>query len=70
MLLRFQSRDGQFRLTVGPETQFPDLLPQILEKLPANADAASVTLSNKPHGGDARIVQALKGVTLKQVGLK
>jgi len=70
MLLRFQGRDGQFRLNVQPETDFPSLLPQILEKLPANIDPASVTLSNKPQGGDARHVQALKGVSLKQVGLK
>lgn len=70
MILRFQGRDGQFRLTVEPDTEFPSLLPQILEKLPPDIDANSVTLSNKPEGGDQRVITSLKGVALKQVGLK
>lgn len=70
MLLRFQGRDGQFRLTVEPSLEFPALLPQIMEKLPPNTDPNSVTLSNKPQGGDARNVLALKGVSLSRVGLK
>ncbi|KAI9723202.1 MAG: nuclear protein localization protein 4 [Chrysothrix sp. TS-e1954] len=70
MILRFQGRDGQFRLTVEPTTEFASLLPQILEKLPSNTDATSVTLSNRPQGGDARLISALKGVAVKQVGLK
>ncbi|PSN69601.1 NPL4-domain-containing protein [Corynespora cassiicola Philippines] len=69
MILRFVSREGQFRLTVEPTTAFPDILPQLAEKLPPNADLASITVSNKPHGGDARKLSALKGVTFKQVGL-
>ena len=70
MLLRFQGRDGQFRLTAEPETEFTSLLPQILEKLPAGTDPESVTLSNKPQGGDARHITGLKGITLQRVGLK
>ncbi|KAB8596110.1 hypothetical protein FH972_025819 [Carpinus fangiana] len=70
MILRFQGRDGQFRLTVEPETEFPALLPQIVEKLPPDIDPETITLSNKPEGGDQRKVATLKGVALKQVGLK
>lgn len=70
MLLRFQGRDGQFRLTADANTQFTALLPQILEKLPPNTDPSSVTLNNRPHGGDARRIAALKGITIQQVGLK
>jgi len=69
MLLRFRGRDGQFNITVQPDAEFPTLLPQLLEKLPPKTDPSSVTLSNQPHGGDARNIVALKGVTLKQVGL-
>lgn len=70
MILRFVSKEGQFRLTVEPSTAFPDVLPQIAEKLPGNVDLASVTVSNKPHGGDARQISTLRGVTFQQVGLK
>lgn len=70
MLLRFQSRNGQFRLNAEPTTVFTDLLPQILEKLPADTDPDSVKLSNKPQGGEARKISQLKGVQIQQVGLK
>ncbi|KAF2035869.1 NPL4-domain-containing protein [Setomelanomma holmii] len=69
MILRFVSKEGQFRLTVEPTTTFPELLPQIADKLPKSVDLQSVTVSNKPHGGDARRIAELKGVTFKQVGL-
>lgn len=70
MILRFQGRDGQFRLNLDPETEFTSIMPQIMENLPSKTDPASVTLSNKPQGGDARQVLSLKGARLKQVGLK
>jgi nuclear protein localization family protein 4 len=70
MLLRFQSRNGQFRLTAEDNTEFTSLLAGILEKLPSDTDPASIMLSNKPQGGDARKLSALKGVQLSQVGIK
>ncbi|CAI6282512.1 unnamed protein product [Periconia digitata] len=69
MILRFVSKEGQFRLNVEPTTAFPDVIPQIAEKLPSNIDISSITVSNKPHGGDARKIESLQGVTFKQVGL-
>jgi nuclear protein localization family protein 4 len=69
MILRFTSREGQFRLTVDPTTTFPDITPQIAEKLPKNIDIASISVSNRPHGGDARLLQTLRGVSFSQVGL-
>jgi nuclear protein localization family protein 4 len=69
MILRFVSKEGQFRLTVEPTTTFPELLPQIAEKLPKSADLQSVTVSNRPHGGDARKISDLNGVSFQQVGL-
>lgn len=70
MILRFVSKEGQFRLTVDAATAFPDILPQLAEKLPANVDLSSITVSNKPHGGDARALNSLKGITFAKVGLK
>ncbi|KZF25932.1 nuclear protein localization protein 4 [Xylona heveae TC161] len=70
MLLRFQGRDGQFRLTVNPSDHFTSLLPGILEKLPKNVDAASISLSNRPANGDERLLNTLEGVSIERVGLK
>ena len=69
MILRFVSKEGQFRLTVQPDSTFPELLAQIAEKLPKSVDLQSVTVSNRPQGGDARKISELKGVSFKQVGL-
>jgi len=56
-------------LTVQPEDTFTDILPQIAEKLPKNVDIQSISVSNRPQGGDARKLADLKGVSFKQVGL-
>ncbi|KAF1997436.1 NPL4-domain-containing protein [Amniculicola lignicola CBS 123094] len=69
MILRFTSREGQFRLDVEPTAQFPDILPQIAEKLPSNIDLSTISVNNRPHGGDARLLSQLTGVSFKQVGL-
>ncbi|KAH9879161.1 nuclear protein localization protein 4 [Plenodomus biglobosus] len=63
MILRFVSKEGQFRLDVEPTTTFPDVLPQIAEKLPKNVDIQSISVSNKPHGGDARRIADLQAVS-------
>lgn len=69
MILRFVSKEGQFRLNVEPTTAFTDILPQIAEKLPSNIDLQSISVSNRPQGGDARKIANLKGVSFAQVGL-
>ena len=69
MILRFQSREGQFRLNVEAATDIASILPQLQEKLPKNVIASSITISPKPHGADSRPIQALKGVTFGRLGL-
>ncbi|KAK5465452.1 nuclear protein localization protein 4 [Exophiala xenobiotica] len=75
MLLRFESKWGQFRLNVEPNQQFSTLTSQILDHLPPNTDAATLVLSNKPVTSkpdpdrERRLVD-LPGVELRQVGLK
>ena len=67
--LRFESKNGQFRLNVPPNTLLTDLLPSILDNLPKDIDSRTIKLSNRPHGGDERLLSALNGVTLERVGM-
>ncbi|KAK4691903.1 nuclear protein localization protein 4, partial [Lecanoromycetidae sp. Uapishka_2] len=69
ILLRFESRNGQFRMTVDPSDDFTSMLPGILDHLPKDADSRSIVLSNKPAGGEDRLLSSLKGVAVQKVGL-
>lgn len=69
MILRFQSREGQFRLNVENSTDISSILPDVLEKLPKDVVASSITISPKPHGADSRPIESLKGVTFGRLGL-
>nr|OQO28446.1 Nuclear protein localization protein 4 [Rachicladosporium sp. CCFEE 5018] len=69
MILRFQSRNGQFRLTVNPDDEIASILPQVVEKMPEHTITKSITISPKPHGADSRPIAALKGVTFARLGL-
>ncbi|KAK3675666.1 nuclear protein localization protein 4 [Recurvomyces mirabilis] len=69
MILRFQSKEGQFRLNVELDTDISSVLPQVQEKLPSDVIASSITISPKPHGADSRPIQSLKDVTFGRLGL-
>ena len=75
MLLRFESKHGQFRLTVNPTEHFSSLQSKILDNLPPETDVSTIILSNKPVSSKPnpdreRRLADLPGVEIKQVGLK
>ncbi|KAK5172249.1 nuclear protein localization protein 4 [Saxophila tyrrhenica] len=69
MILRFQSKEGQFRLNVEPTTDISTILPDVLEKLPKDVIASTVSISPKPHGAEARTIESLQGVNFGRLGL-
>lgn len=74
MLLRFESKNGQFRLNAEPTDTFASLSSMILDNLPPSTDASSIVLSNKPVSAkpapNERRLAEIPKVQLKQVGLK
>ena len=75
MLLRFESKHGQFRLNVESSDRFSSLASKILDNLPPKTDASTIILSNKPVSNTPapdreRKLSELPGVALKQVGLR
>ncbi|KAL4261695.1 Nuclear protein localization protein 4 [Pleurotus pulmonarius] len=68
MLVRVRSKDGNFRFDLQPSADISDLVSKILETAP-NADAATLTMSNQPRGGEQN-VSNIRGRTLQSLGLK
>lgn len=69
MIIRFQSKEGQFRLNVEKDTDIGSLLPQVQEKLPSSVIPSTITISPKPSGADTRTFEQLSGVTIGRLGL-
>ncbi|KAK5939930.1 nuclear protein localization protein 4 [Knufia obscura] len=75
MLLRFESKNGQFRLNAEPTDTFASLSTKILDNLPPNTDASSLVISPKPvsatpNADIERKLADVPRVKLGQVGLK
>ncbi len=43
---------------------------KILDSLPKDVDSRSIVVSNKPAGGQDRLLSSLKGVAFQNVGLQ
>ncbi|KAH9825434.1 Nuclear protein localization protein 4, partial [Teratosphaeria destructans] len=69
MILRFQSREGQFRLNVENNTDISSILDDVRERLPKDVIPSSITISPKPAGADSRPIESLRGVTFGRLGL-
>ncbi|KAF2096672.1 polyubiquitin-tagged protein recognition complex, Npl4 component [Rhizodiscina lignyota] len=69
MILRFQSKNGQFRIDVDPSQDFASVVDAVATHLPKDVDISTITVANNPRGGDARILQELRGISFERVGL-
>lgn len=69
MILRFQSKNGQFRLQVDPNQDISTILADVLEKLPSDVTPSSVSISPKPTGGETKSIEELNGITFSRLGL-
>ena len=52
------------------EIQLIRLCHKLLENIPKDVDPSSITLSNKPAGGQVRLLRDLDGVTIEAPGLR
>ena len=43
---------------------------QILDHLPKDTDSRTLVLSNKPYGGEERLLSSLRDVPIERVGLQ
>lgn len=69
MILRFQSKNGQFRLNLEATADIAGILPQVLEHLPKDVKPDSVRMSPQPTGKDSRPIASLRGVTFQRLGM-
>ncbi|QUC18208.1 uncharacterized protein UV8b_02449 [Ustilaginoidea virens] len=70
MLLRLRGPDGMVRLTVEQSMTFGELGRQLLPQLPSSVDPSTVTLSNAPNGGDAKVLADIAKFKVGQIGLR
>ncbi|QPH00263.1 nuclear protein localization protein 4 [Epichloe festucae Fl1] len=70
MLLRLRGPDGMIRLTVEQSTTFGELGDQLLPQLPNTVDPKTITFSNSPSGGDAKVLVEINKFKVGQIGLK
>lgn len=72
MLLRIRSPDGTFRIEVSPTDTGEVFTSKILETIPdaASLIPESVTLSNKPVGGEIVGLEMLKGRKVGDMGFR
>jgi nuclear protein localization family protein 4 len=86
MLLRFRGPDGTFRIPIEPSDTFRTLgnkvrnaVPfqklvtdylQLAEVLPDNVDYNTLTLSNRPTGGDVKLLKDIVNFEVSRIGMQ
>lgn len=70
MIIRFRSKDGQYRLNCEGNTNFGDLLNElVLTKLPA-IDPSSLTITFPRNNNDTKVANEVESITVDQLNLK
>ncbi|RKF58414.1 Nuclear protein localization protein 4 [Erysiphe neolycopersici] len=69
MLLRFRGPDGMVRITVDRDDTFGELEQKLSKVLPEGIDYETLILSNKPAGGDNKLLKEISRYKISQIGL-
>lgn len=70
MIIRFRSKDGQYRLNCDETTKFGDLLNElVMTKLPA-IDPLTLTVKPTLPGSNEQLVKDIQALTVKELDLK
>ncbi|CAD6503964.1 BgTH12-05706 [Blumeria graminis f. sp. triticale] len=69
MLLRFRGPDGTVRISIEREDSIGDLEHKLSKVLPDSVDFKTLRISNKPTGGDTKLLSDLSKFRISQIGL-
>ncbi|KAI1003575.1 Nuclear protein localization protein 4 [Podosphaera aphanis] len=69
MLLRFRGPDGMIRIAVERDETFGEIENKLSKELPDNVDFNTLTFSNRPAGGDNKLLREISKYRISQIGL-
>lgn len=69
MLLRFRGPDGMVRIVADRDDTFGELEHKLSKVLPEDVDYETLILSNKPAGGDNKLLKEISKYKISQIGL-
>lgn len=69
MMIRVRGPDGTLRLEVDPSQTFAKLAELLSQKLPPTVDFNTLTISNKPAGGESKVLKDIAKFQIAKIGL-
>ncbi|RDW67710.1 nuclear protein localization protein 4-like protein [Coleophoma cylindrospora] len=70
MILRFRGPDGMERITIDPPDTFGVLADKLSKVLPKDVDFNTLTVCDRPTGGDVKLLKDIVRFKVTEVGMK